>query len=108
MGTSIHLPPSRKMRSGDKKAKVKIVGYYLVDTFCIGFEFETGKIKRIDFLPLFQKYVKGENIKYLTPSLFKKFKVTNDRIFWGKNEDVAFSIPTLLKINEEEEILYII
>ncbi|MCW5911991.1 MAG: hypothetical protein KIT62_13010 [Cyclobacteriaceae bacterium] len=66
-------------------------------------------MKQLDFLPVFQKYVKGENLKYITPSQFRKFKIKDDRIFWGKNEDVAFSIPSLLeKGKASHEILYII
>ncbi len=109
MGTSIYLPPTRKMRSVAKKAKTKLKRSYLVDHFSIAFEFSNGKVNRIDFLPLFQKYVKGENLNYLTPSQFKKFKIDDDRIFWGKNEDIVFSIPSLLKKNKESDaILYII
>lgn len=109
MGTNIYLPSTRKMRSAVKKVKGKIVAAYSIGSFSVAFEFDNGKIKRIDFLPVFQKYVKGENLKYLTPSLFKKFKLDEDRIFWGKNEDIAFSIASLLEKNSEPaDILYII
>ncbi len=108
MGTSIYLSPARKVRSGAKKVEAKIIRSYLVNPFSIAFEFSTGKIKRIDFLPLFHKYVKGENLKYLNPSVFRKYKVNDDRIFWGKNEDIVFSIPTLLeKQDAPDDILYI-
>ena len=109
MGTSIHLSPTRKMRSATKKTKAKIVVAYSINSFCVAFEFDNGEIKQIDFLPVFQKYVKGENLKYLTPSLFKKFKLDDGRIFWGKNEDIVFSITSLLeKHKEPADILYII
>ena len=109
MGTSIYLPSTRKMRSAAKKIKTKIVDAYLIDSFWVAFEFENGERKRIDFLPVFQKYVKGENLKYLTPSRFKKFKMDDDRIFWGKNEDIIFSITSLVKKHKESsDILYII
>ncbi len=109
MGTNIYLPSTRKMRSAAKKTQAKIVAAYSIDSFSVAFVFDNGKIKRIDFLPVFQKYVKGENLKYLTPSLFKKFKLDEDRIFWGKNEDIAFSITSLVeKNNESADILYII
>ena len=109
MGTSIYLSQTSKMRSAAKKAKAKIVHAHSITSFCIAFEFDNGEIKRIDFLPVFQKYVKAENLKYLTPSLFKKFKLEDDRIFWGKNEDIAFSITSLLeKHKAPADILYII
>jgi len=109
MGTNIYLPSTRKMRSAAKKTKTKIVKAYSIGSFCVAFEFDNGKIQRIDFLPIFQKYVKGENLKYLTPSLFKKFKWEDGRIFWGKNEDISFSISSLLdKHTESDDILYII
>jgi len=66
----------------------------------------------IDFLPLFQKFVKGSNLKYFSPKSFKKFIVTNGNIYWGRNEDVIFPVHVLYDENYEdtskEEILYIL
>jgi transcription termination factor Rho len=83
---------------------------YLYD-FTIAISFTNGKTKPVDFLPLFQKYVKGENLIYFSPQEFKKFIVKNGNIFWGENEDVIFPIDLLLKGKSQsvpEDILYII
>ena len=77
----------------------------------IAISFTNSKTKLIDFLFLFHKYVKGENLKYFAPQNFKKFIVLNGNIFWGKNEDVIFPVNLLLKRKshkKQEEILYII
>jgi hypothetical protein len=67
----------------------------------------------VDFLPLFQKFVKGENLKYYAPERFRKFIIKNGNIYWGRNEDVIFPVADLLvgsssQIEAAEEILYII
>ncbi len=65
-----------------------------------------------DFLPLFQQYVKGDNLKYFAPANFKKFIIKTGNIYWGKNEDVIFPLDMLFgKPNSKdssEEILYVI
>jgi hypothetical protein len=81
-----------------------------VQDFLIAITFTNGKTKLVDFLPLFHKHVKGDNLKYFAPQNFKKFIVKNGNIYWGKNEDVIF--PVALFLNEEnnvrEETLYVI
>ena len=58
----------------------------------------------VDFLSLFQQYVKGDNLKYFAPTNFKKFIV--------KNEEVIFPASTFLKekksFSASEQILYVI
>jgi hypothetical protein len=108
------------VRRHKQKAEPKIIvvlsGRYVHD-FIIAITFSDGagwKISRlVDFLPLFHKYVKGDNLKYFAPGNFKKFIVKNGNIYWGKNEDVIFPIHLLLKGQKEndildEEILYVI
>ncbi len=79
----------------------------------IALTFNNGERKLVDFLPLFQKYVKGDNLKYFAPQNFKKFILNNGNIYWGKNEDVIFPIQLLCGKNEntkniKEEILFVI
>ena len=66
----------------------------------------------VNFLPLFEKYVKGDTLKYFAPERFKKFIVKKGNIYWGRNEDVIFPVNLLLKGSVSdvalEEILYVI
>lgn len=117
MGSSVHISQKSKVRSHRKKTKqeVTLVSAEYTHDFIIKLIFDSGKLKHItykDFLPLFQQYVKGDNLKYFAPANFKKFIVKNGNIFWGKNEDVIF--PTGMLFDEmkaessSEEILYVI
>lgn len=117
MGNSVHLSQKGKVRSHRKKAEQEITlvsGKYVHDFF-IALTFTSAGIlitRSVNFLPLFQQYVKGDNLKYFGPANFKKFIVKNGNIYWGKNEDIIFPSSILLgQINSKdssEEILYII
>ena len=114
MANSVHLSKKSKVRHNSPKTAEETVtinsAKYLYD-FIIAVNFTNGKIKPVDFLPLFHKYVKGENLIYFSPAEFKKFIVKNGNIYWGKNEDVIFPANLLLKEKLKkipEEILYII
>lgn len=104
----------RSNRKAIKKELILISGKYLYD-FCIELTYKEGSkhytiIK--DFTSLFNRYAKGDYIKYLSVSNFKKFKVHNGNIIWGRNEDIIFKGQSLLKTekgnSQTEEILYII
>lgn len=114
MANSVHLSKKSKVRSHKQKNSEENIAVksakYLYD-FTIAVNFTNGKIKPVDFLPLFHKYVKGENLIYFSPREFKKFIVQNGNIYWGENEDVIFPADLLLKGKQQkfpEEILYII
>ena len=114
MANSIHLSKESKVRSHRQKTEKKIAtiksAKYLYD-FTLAINFSNEKTKLVDFLPLFQKYVKGENLIYFSPNQFKKFIIKNGNIYWGENEDVIFPANLLLKEKSQnipEEILYII
>jgi hypothetical protein len=117
MGNSVHIPQKSKMRSRRKKAEQEITlvsGKYTHDFFiALTFTSKGNKLtKLVNFLPLFQQYVKGDNLKYFAPANFKKFVIKNGNIYWGKDEDVIFPSGLLLEqLNSKktsEEILYII
>jgi hypothetical protein len=79
----------------------------------ITLSFNNGERTLVDFLPLFQQYVKGDNFKYFAPQNFKRFIIKNGNIYWGKNEDIIFPIQLLYgksgNTNDiEEEILFVI
>lgn len=120
MGNGVHISQKGKVRRHKQKTgqiSIAVVSGRYVHDFIIAITFSDGvgwKISRlVDFLPLFHKYVKGDNLKYFTPGNFKKFNVKNGNIYWGKNEDVIFPVSLLLKGEKEndtsgEEILYVI
>ncbi len=117
MGNGIHISQKGKVRRHKKKAEagLKLISASYLHDFVISLLVSVdGKKseKLIDFLPLFQKYVKGDCLKYYAPENFKKFMVKNNNIYWGRNEDVIFSLPALLntekKEQDSEEIVYVI
>ncbi|HEY9342136.1 MAG TPA: hypothetical protein VIQ23_11175 [Hanamia sp.] len=114
MANSIHLSEKGKVRRHKQKTEKEILiinSAKYINGFTIAISFTNGKTKLVDFLPLFHKYVKGENLNYFDPKKFKKFIVKDGNIYWGKNEDVIFPVNVLLKEKSEnipEEILYII
>ena len=116
MGKAIHISQKRKVRRNKQKTQQKNItvkaAKYIQD-FAIVVTFSTGNYKLIDFLPLFNKHVKGDNLKYFDPQKFKRFIVKNGNIYWGRNEDVIFPVQLLYGLNKkenktEEEILFVI
>jgi hypothetical protein len=117
MGNGVHISQKRKVRRNKQKAEpeIKVLSAVYLHDFTLAITFSKAGIKftrPVDFLPLFQKYVKGDNLKYFAPTNFKKFIIKNGNIFWGKNEDVIFPSQQIFNINykgsRNEEILYVI
>ena len=113
MGASVYISQSSKVRGGKKKSKevsLSIISAHYISDFIIDLHLSNGKKEKVDFLPLFLKYVKGDNRKYFSPALFEKFRVVHGNIFWGKNEDVIFTLDSILSFpsRSKEEVLYII
>jgi hypothetical protein len=99
-----------------KLKEINIVSGKYVHDFILAITFSDDRgwknTKLVDFLPLFHKYVKGDNLQYFAPANFKKFIVKNGNIYRGKDEDVIFSSGMVLNKrnsrDSSEEILYII
>ncbi len=113
MATGVYSSPASRMRSDKKKDSqeiVEIISANYIGDFFIELRFNTGKNKIIDFLPIFHQYVKGSYLKYLAFNNFKKFKVKNGNISWGRNEEVIFTIDLLYDFpkSTNDEILYAI
>lgn len=119
MGNGIHISQKSKVRRSHKKTEqinISLVSAKYLNDYKILLSFTSSGMRLttlVNFLPVFHKYVKGENLKYLDPRRFKKFIVKNGNIYWGRNEDVIFPVNLLLKQKdssqkENEEILYII
>ncbi len=116
MENSVHLSPKHKVRNNSKKNKeenITINSARYVSGFSVAITFSSGRTVLVNFLPLFEKYVKGENLKYFSPERFKKFIIKNGNIYWGRNEDIVFPASLLFKKNSfqkksVDQILYII
>jgi len=84
MGDGVHLSQKRKMRNRSQKAKeenITIVAARYISDFSLAITFSSGITELVNFLPLFEKYVKGDNLKYFAPERFKKFIVKNGSIY---------------------------
>ncbi len=115
MANGVHPSQKRKVRSHPKKNQtenITVTAARYVSGFAIAISFSSGDIRVVNFLPLFEKYVKGDNLKYFAPERFQKFIVKNGNIYWGRNEAIIFPVSLLLKGSAaevgNEEILYII
>ncbi len=95
-----------------KEKNMTVLAARYVCDFSIAITFSSNIIRIVNFLPLFEKYVKGDNLKYFAPERFKKFIVKNGNIYWGRNEDIIFPVDILLKgcVTDAipDEILYVI
>ena len=116
MENSIHLSQKSEMRSHPQKTKeenITVLAARYISDFSIAVSFSSGPTQLVNFLPLFEKYVNGDNLKYFAPERFKKFIVKNGNIYWGRNEDVIFPVSLFFKdaalqAETSDEILYII
>jgi len=104
----------RRHRKTDEQEINLVSGKYLHD-FSIALTFTLNKkttVKVVDFLPLFQRHVKGDNLRYFAPNNFKKFNIAKGNISWGKNEDVIFPATTLLASRKlatgSDQVIYVI
>ena len=99
MENNIHRPiaigsPASNVRSHSQKIKdenISVVAARYLNDFSVAVSFSCGSTQLVNFLPLFEKNVNGDNLKYFAPERFKKFIVNNGNIYWGKNEEVIFS-----------------
>ena len=98
MGNYTLLQKESKLHRGKKKSvnyraesAVYLRDYILMVTFF------SGEVKEIDFAPALEKYGQGYYEKFKKQSEFKKFKVEDGNIFWGKNEDLIFTPASVYK-----------
>lgn len=73
------------------KSAIYIMELSLLITFSNGFE------RVIDFSGFLKRHPHPRHDKYMKPANFKKFKVENGNISWGKNHDLAFPVAALYK-----------
>lgn len=68
MENSVHLSQKRKVRNHPKKNKeenITVTAARYISDFSIAVSFSSGKTQLVNFLPLFEKFAKGDNLKYL-------------------------------------------
>jgi len=100
MENGIRLAKNPEQRSQATKGKGKnvfIKAARYINDFSVAVTFSTGITQLVNFLPLFEKHLKGDNLKYFSLERFKKFIVKNGSICWGKNEDIIFPASSLFK-----------
>jgi hypothetical protein len=115
MGNVLHLSKKPELQNPSPKASEKnimIKAARYINDFSVAVTFSTGITQLVNFLPLFEKHLKGDNLKYFSLERFKKFIVKNGNICWGKNEDVIFPASSLFKKVPvgagNSEILYVL
>ena len=86
MGQNNVLQSTRKSRS-NKKENIKISDAVLIEPFVLKVFFTNSEHRTIDFQPFFDT-LKGYYKKWNKPSEFKKFKIEDGELRWGKNADV--------------------
>lgn len=86
MGQNNVLQSARKSRS-NKKENIKIADAVLLEPFVLKIFFINKEHRTIDFQPFFNT-LKGYYKKWNTSAAFKKFKIENGELWWGKNADI--------------------
>jgi len=100
MANGIHPAKNPEQRSQSSKTSGKnimIKAARYINDFSVAVTYSTGITQLVNFLPLFEKHLKGDNLKYFSLERFKKFIVKNGSICWGKNEDIIFPASSLFK-----------
>ena len=68
----------------------KVIRANYLHGYCIEIVFEDGHKVTFDFVDVINKYAVGEYEKYKKPVNFKKFKIDQGNLVWGKDYDLFF------------------
>ncbi|MCZ2222161.1 MAG: DUF2442 domain-containing protein [Chitinophagales bacterium] len=91
MGSNTLLQEKGKSYSHKKKSiNCNIENAVYVKNYVLLVTFASGEVKEVDFSPALEKYAKGYYAKYKKLNHFKKFKIENQNIVWGKDWDLIF------------------
>ncbi len=77
--------------------RVKVERATYVDGYRLLISFTDQKQKMVDFGNFLKAKGHGFLSKYKNPNNFKKFKIENGNLVWGKNWDIIFPIDTLYR-----------
>ena len=61
-----------------------------VDDLTVSLQFNDGTVRIIDFAPFLKTHPHPQHNKYIKYSNFKKFRIENGNIVWGKHSDLIF------------------
>lgn len=76
---------------------ISVIGANYISGLKIEIEFDDHKKKIVDFTHFFQTHSHPQYNKYAKPEVFKKFKIQNGNVVWGKNWDMIFPVIDLYK-----------
>jgi hypothetical protein len=76
---------------------ISVIGANYIEGLKLQIEFDDRKKKTIDFSCFFKSHPHPQYNKYANPEYFKKFKIENGNIVWGKNWDMIFPVIDLYK-----------
>lgn len=76
---------------------LSVIGANYISGLKIEVEFDDKKKRVIDFTQFFKTHSHPQYNKYAKPELFKKFKIENGNVVWGKNWDMIFPVVELYK-----------
>lgn len=79
-----------------KTDHVEVKHAQYLNGYKISIDFSDGKKSIVDFEP-FLSSKKGYLTKYQRPASFKRFKIENGNLVWGKDWDLIFPIDDLYK-----------
>ena len=78
-----------------KAKNLTVVAAQHAEDFKIRIMFSDNTWKIVDFKPFLFAYDRGHFNKYRKPGIFKKFKIEEGNIVWGKNWDLLFPVHEL-------------
>lgn len=98
MGSNTLLQKTNNLhRSKTQGINYNVVNAVYVKDYTLLVTFANGKVKEVDFTLALEKYAQGYYAKYKKLNNFKKFKIENQNIVWGKDWDLIFPPENLYK-----------
>jgi hypothetical protein len=79
--------------------KISITNAKYISPSKLEIVFNDGKIKTVDFKNFFETHSHPQYNKYKKDINFKRFKIENGNIVWGKDWDMIFPVYDLYKGN---------
>jgi len=76
---------------------ISVIGANYINGLKLEIEFDNNKKKVVDFSHFFKTHSHPQFNKYAKPEFFKKFKIENGNVVWGKDWDMIFPVIDLYK-----------